>query len=494
MTESVRRLGPVVIATAVAIGIVTGLRLWLSSVLGLAPDEAYYYQWSTDLALTYPDHPPLVAWLVRGGTAIAGESALGVRLLFVFCGVAAAWLAYSIARALELEHVPSALAALLAALLPVPAAATILATVDTPLGLCWLLAALALTRLAGSGPASSWYLLGASLGLGLLAKHTALLIVPATMLAAVLSPRVRRGLLTPHPWLGLALGLAIAAPYLVAEMRAGFPSVALQLAHLGGALPAAAEADIGSVPLRLAEVVGGQLGLLTPLVAVFALIGCARVKRLRPSSRICVAFFALPILATLIAALFVHPEQSWAALGHPLAALLAVGVAAGKEDAASGTRARVWLAAILISAFAITALIHVHAARPFLPLPPERDPVSRLHGWEGLQQLADRAEAVDAVVCDNYGLAAELAWHAPEPLRSRPIVGADRSPLPGPGRWLLLDEIGDWAGAVLPTGCSRIEPAGRLELSRADGTRIRAIDISIGSGCSGAESAPTAAR
>ncbi len=47
----------------------------------LAPDEAYYWVWSRALAAGYLDHPPMVALWIRAGTALAGDTPLGIRLL-----------------------------------------------------------------------------------------------------------------------------------------------------------------------------------------------------------------------------------------------------------------------------------------------------------------------------------------------------------------------------------------------------------------------------
>ena len=55
--------------------------LVLAAILPLSPDEAYYWVWSRDMQPGYLDHPPMVAIFIWLGTAMAGESALGVRLL-----------------------------------------------------------------------------------------------------------------------------------------------------------------------------------------------------------------------------------------------------------------------------------------------------------------------------------------------------------------------------------------------------------------------------
>lgn len=54
-----------------AMRVLTGatiVRLVLGAVVPLFPDEAYYWEWSRNLAAGYFDHPPVIALLVRMGT------------------------------------------------------------------------------------------------------------------------------------------------------------------------------------------------------------------------------------------------------------------------------------------------------------------------------------------------------------------------------------------------------------------------------------------
>src|SRR3982074_2660437 len=61
------------------------MRLVYASLIDLRTDEAYYWTWSKESVLSYLDHPPMIAWFIRFGTAIFGDSNLGVR----FAGILA---------------------------------------------------------------------------------------------------------------------------------------------------------------------------------------------------------------------------------------------------------------------------------------------------------------------------------------------------------------------------------------------------------------------
>src|SRR5262245_20707278 len=46
--------------------------VWVDCPLGLAPDEAHYWEWSRKLDWGYYSKGPLVAWLIRGSCELFG--------------------------------------------------------------------------------------------------------------------------------------------------------------------------------------------------------------------------------------------------------------------------------------------------------------------------------------------------------------------------------------------------------------------------------------
>src|ERR1700743_3733422 len=61
------------------------VRIVYASLIELRTDEAYYWTWSKENVLSFLDHPPMIAWFIRFGTAIFGDSNLGFR----FAGIVA---------------------------------------------------------------------------------------------------------------------------------------------------------------------------------------------------------------------------------------------------------------------------------------------------------------------------------------------------------------------------------------------------------------------
>ena len=64
---------------AALIAALTAMRVIYAGVIDLRTDEAYYWTWSKESVLSFLDHPPMIAWFIRFGTAIFGDTNFGVR-------------------------------------------------------------------------------------------------------------------------------------------------------------------------------------------------------------------------------------------------------------------------------------------------------------------------------------------------------------------------------------------------------------------------------
>src|SRR5262245_18790789 len=116
----------------IAVTVVAGLvRLGIAAATPLFPDETYYWDWSRHLAPGYYDHPPMIAWLIRFGTVLAGDTAFGVRLFPVLAGVYAADFVCLTARRIGGTRAAN-IAGIVFAVVPMAAAGLVDATPDAP--------------------------------------------------------------------------------------------------------------------------------------------------------------------------------------------------------------------------------------------------------------------------------------------------------------------------------------------------------------------------
>lgn len=393
---------------ALAITLVaTLLRLLLAGSLPLVADEAYYWVWSRNLDFGYFDHPPAIAWVVALGTAIFGDTPLGVRFGPVLCGAVAALALFDISFRLAGGRA-ARFAALLLAATPFTIG-FILATPDAP-----LLAAVAVTLAmvvraldADASPrdrALAWAFAGLAIGVAMASKFTAVFVPMAITIAMVVNPRLREEFKRPGPYLAVAIASVVMLPVLHWNSQHEWIAFRFQLGHGLGAVSS------GSWWQRELELLGGQTGLATPILFVLLLVATRRALGASEDTR----RFTLATVTLFCLAFFVYSatkrrvEANWPAIAWlPALALVA---AATNDLRSRWERRAVWLAG------GLTALALAHVAFPFLPIAARKDPAARLRGWEALAIAAAQPEGEPRrfIAAARYQEAALISWHDPE--------------------------------------------------------------------------------
>lgn len=392
------------------------VRLIMAAIIPLFPDETYYWEWSRRLAAGYFDHPPLVALLIRLGTALLGVIGLGatplaVRLGPVLAGVGGTFAMAATARRLGGDDA-AARAALTVSVMPLAAAGLVLATPDAP-----LLGAVALTTYAVVAAVQSpmrsreslawWCVAGVALGLSFGSKYTSILVPLGVLAAVILRRELRPRLSEPGPYVACIVATIVFLPVLVWNANHHWVSFAFQLQHGLGA-------PKGSVLGRELGLVGGQAGLASPILFVLLAVATWRAVRQRGDA----ARALLGVAAAGMALFFVVSaarkpvEANW-----PAPALIpAIALLASTDLVPNVER---WLRAGWWLAGALSIVVYVQCVVPILPVPPRRDPIGRAFGWK---QVARRArltqQAVNAVsgsrtwlAADRYQDASELAFY-----------------------------------------------------------------------------------
>ena len=389
-----------------ALALLTGVRLGVAGFTPLSPDEAYYWVWSRALAPGYLDHPPMVALWIRAGAWLAGEGAFGIRLLGpLSAALGSVLLAQAAADLLPGRGAGPRAAALLNATLLLGVGAVTM-TPDAPLLLFWTAALWALARLLRTGRGAWWLAVGAACGLALASKYTAALLGVGIALW-LLHPSQRRWLATPWPWAGGALALLLFAPVIAWNARNGWAGFAKQGGRVGDWAPGRALTFLG-------ELLGGQVGLATPLVFALCVAGAvAAARRARDPAWALLAALTMPGAAVFVQhAVGDRVQGNWPAVLYPAACV-----------AAAGLGGRLWRPAAALG-FALTALVYVQASLAPLALPRRFDvTLARLAGWPALaREAADLRASGDAfLAAESYGLASLLAFHA----RDAAVLGAE---------------------------------------------------------------------
>ncbi len=442
-----------------ALAALTLLRLAVCALAPLSADESYYWVWSRALAPGYLDHPPMVALWIRAGTLLCGAGGFGVRLLSPLSAALGTLLLASAASDLldgtqeqRRRHAVVAGTLLNATLLLGIGSVTM--TPDTPLLFFWTLALAALGRALATGRGAWWLPAGLGVGLALDSKYTAMLTAAGLVLWLVAMRAGRRWLRTPWPWLAGLLSLLLFAPVLGWNAAHGWASLLKQGGRTGDWHPARAGR-------YLAELLGGQVGLATPLVFVLLVVGMRRAVRAGRAGAAGASLLAwvtlLPLAVFVQHALGDRVQANWPGLLYPAAIAAAAWSGSG------------WWRGAAALGLALTLVVYLQAALAPVPLPRSLDvTLQRLGGWTALARDA-AAAGPGFIAADEYGLAAELARALP----GRTVLGVEpRWRLfslphdPGPGRTGLLLRSERRHDAPDPGPWSALSPAGELVRAR----------------------------
>ncbi|MBX3174314.1 MAG: glycosyltransferase family 39 protein [Gemmatimonadaceae bacterium] len=393
-------------------------RLMLGAIVPLFPDEAYYWEWSRHLQPGYFDHPGVLAYAIALGTAVFGDTNIGVRVLPILFGAVASLAVAATARRLA-GDIAARFAALVLAVMPLSAAGFVLATPDAPLLAFEALTLLALTQALAPGANAreqrrAWLAAGVAIGLAMASKYTAVLIPATVAFGIALHPELRKHFGKPGPYLAVATASMVLLPVLLWNAQHDWISFRFQLAHGLGSTAR------GAWWQRELDLLGGQIGLVSPLL--FGAFLRASWRAANPHGeprRFVFAVVTLSCLGFFIYSATRRPvEANWPAIAWVSALLLAA--ASRPMLRTRWERAAVWVAGVLT----LLALSHVVAG--WWPLPPTRDPVARAHGWRRASTEVAAVMAAESatagapvlVAANRYQDAALLAFHLPSKPRT----------------------------------------------------------------------------
>jgi 4-amino-4-deoxy-L-arabinose transferase-like glycosyltransferase len=443
---------------------VTAVRLAFAAAIPLTEDEAYYRLWATSLQFGYYDHPPMIAWWIRAGMSLVGDNPLGVRLLPALSSGLTSLLIYDLAQRLGGSAQVGARAAVWFNATLLIAAGGFLATPDAAAVPFWTLTVWCLARAVESP--RWWIAAGAAAGLACIGKYSALFLGPGVLIWLLFLPGGLKRLQSPWPWAAAFVAGLIFSTNIGWNATHHWASFDKQF---GRAAP-------GRIaPQFLAELIAGQVLLLNPATAWFAVRGAGeawRGRKLSPDAAGLTLILATtaPFAAYLVLhSLHDRVQAHWPAPLYPgLAILAAFAAEAAPLGGFQGGLKRI--AAPL--GLGLAALIMLHLALPATDVRGARDPSEEVRGWSDFAarvealRIQDHAAWIGTL---SYGvdgqLAAQNTLHAPvaelnERDRYPPGEGSWAANLDKPGLVLDLDRRID--ASLLQRCFASVAPAGEL--------------------------------
>lgn len=359
---------------AVIVAVLTAYRLWVIGHLGidLYVDEAYYWGWSQNLDWGYFSKPPVIAALIAASTALLGNGLIAIKLPSLLLYPATAFALYALGVRLYSPRV-GFWAGLGFMSMPLVAALGLFVSTDAPLLLCWSLALLFLLRALDRDGWADWLACGAIIGVGLMSKYTMAAFLPSALLLIALSPRHRRWLARPQPWVALLLAAAILSPNLYWNWAHDFPTFrhTAEITRVG-------HGERGWHPGQLGEFIGAQWLSFGPLLGV--LLGWALIRALklwRNDAHRTLLIFIVPLLLLVsFQALTGRANGNWAAPVFVAACLLVPAVFLAER--------RNWvIAGVAVNLVASVGAYHWPdlARVAGIDLTAKNDPYKRARGW-----------------------------------------------------------------------------------------------------------------
>ena len=286
----------------------------------LVLDEAQYWTWSRELACGYFSKPPMIAWVIRGMTAICGDGEVCIRSASPLLYTLAAFMIYLSGRALYGARV-GFWSAIVFATLPGVSYSANLITTDVPLILLWTIMLYAWVMLVKRRSMRFAVLLGVGIGLGLMAKQAMIYAVLCIAWHAAVSREAREALKGGRAIVAAAIAIVLFAPNVIWNAQHGFPTVKHTGSNIGWQYPYVH-------PERLIEYIGVQFGVFGPILFVVLMrSACRELHKASDPGKVLLLSFSLPVLALLsVQAVLSRAHGNWTATAYPAGSILVTAV------------------------------------------------------------------------------------------------------------------------------------------------------------------------
>jgi len=377
----------------ILIGILTLLRFVAAVVLPLSCDETYYWLWSKHLAAGYFDDPPVIAFAIRFGTTIFGDSPFGMRFGSLLLSLVASWAVWRAAAATLRDEEGGLMASVLFNATLMIAVEGFAATPDAPMLAFSALFLLALVKVEETGKGWWWLVAGVAGGLGLMTKNTMFFVGFGALVWLVVTPSMRRWLLSPWTYAGGAVAILIFLPNILWNADNHWAMYGLQVSRM--------TADRWGFK-HFFEFVGSMIGMATPFILILGLMGLTVATKSWREARLSVlAAILWPSLLYFTWHSFQDRVQAnWPSYIFP--ALCTAAVVAWRNDEWTWWRRPLVGTSryfALPVAYLILAFVYVQAFFNVLPIG-RADPMTRLMGV-GIADIG--AEVEKARIANNAG-------------------------------------------------------------------------------------------
>jgi len=356
------------------IGVLTIFKLVYTIGLNIIPDEAYYFLWGKNLQLSYFDHPPMIGWIFGFLSVFFKSAEFVVHLQPILLGAGTSLYAYFLAKEMFSEKIGFTFL-VMSNMTLLLFAGTIIATPDTPMIFFLIAGIFHFYRASKNGKWIQWIVAGIFFGCALLSKYVAVLVFPAILLFLVFTPE-RTWLKSIKPYVALVISFIVFLPVIIWNAQNNWISFSFQFQHgIGGSFPNWQ---------TFGDFLGGQAGILNPLLFVIFLIALIKVvvewKYHTKESKL-LFFLALVFFGFfLFTSMQKKVEANWAAFAYIPGMLLITYLYLQDWQMRTG-----WRIMWVINWFLLVIVLLVVLVQVYVPvIPIKYDPTDQFYGWKRL--------------------------------------------------------------------------------------------------------------
>jgi len=376
------------------------LRVLFILFSGLTNDEAYYWLWSNHLQLSYYDHPPATAYILKFFTLLLGNSAFSIHFTALFFSTIFIFTVFLWGKELFDERVAFLGAATLL-LTPLFFIGGTVLSPDVILGFFWMLTVISVHRALKSDKRFYWYLAGVFAGLGALTKYIMFFVPAGVFLWLIFSQKDSVWLKRKEPYISFIIMVLMFLPVIAWNEKNGWNSFSFHLVS---------RHSPGFSILRLIKFSVTQLFHISP-VAYAACWGSFyylfKKGIAAGRDRTCgyLFFMSFPLVAGFtVLSLFVEVLSHWPAYGYA-ATIMALPAILKKESKL--------LKINLLISIVISAVFVIQVFYPLIRI--RKDATDDLYGWKKVAGEVNRIKAQmppdSFIMCERYEIGGQLSFY-----------------------------------------------------------------------------------
>jgi hypothetical protein len=392
--------------------LLVGIRLVFTGFMGLMPQDAYYDFYAQHLALSYYDHPPMIAYLLRLFTSLFGKKVFVLKLADTVVTLLTLVSFYQLAKKFLSRHkaIQGTLLLLSTFMISI---LSLISTPDVPLMLCWTISLNFLHEALFRKKNIYWIWAGIFTGLSFDSKYTAVFLIIGLIGFLLISNAHRKFLFSRWFLLYLICFAITIVPVVWWNVQNGFASFKFQSQ---GRVQEGIQIDVRG----FAGVIGHQSAILLPFLFfsfvyfIYRYIKKYGIRFTRlPGDQLFLLCFFIPLFVGFFGLSFIY----WVKLNWMMPAYISGIIWVCRYWSAK------WLRYQLIFSIFLHLLLGLEILFYFFPIRSDDT-------WYGWPELADKVEKVQQKYpgafifsADDYKTSAVLNFYLDQTVYSKNILG-----------------------------------------------------------------------